>query len=1125
MTTDIYRKGYVRYGVALAAAALGYLLRLALTRWVGPEIPTYITFYPLVMLAALLGGIGPGIAATAAVALIAVYWVLPPVGSFQIATLHDAVSLAFFSLMGVFMSVVAGLYRRIRSNLEALVATRTQELRDANAALQQVVALFDPARTEIIMQEMQRVMRERDARLATPAPEGSLLRHVPLVAGVLVMCAGLLVLTGWAFDLETFKRVWSGWVPMKANTALCFILAGTALLLRDWKVGRLVLAGTVGAIGVLTLVEYVAGVNLGIDQLFFREVVPAPNTDPGRMAPATALGFLFVSLALSMIKTRMKAARLMDQTLSLAAGMLGTIAVVGYVYKDPGFYGFYGFGGASNVALPTAIAFMVLAAGLIFARTDGLAGVLMGSSSGAQLARRLLPAVLLVPPLLGRLIDYGVRKGVFSDPSGTALFTLTMMLILTVLILWTSGALARADVQRRKNEGQLRNQAELIDQASDALVVRELDGGILFWNRGAEQLYGWPAVEVIGRDMHALLRTESLPPELGAQLRRTGQWEGELQQTMRDGKRILVESRKTAMRTADGRTLVLESTRDITGRRKAEEESARLYAELSQYASTMEHTNQSLAESRRAALNLMEDSVAARELAENTNRELHLLQEKEKENAARLARAQSAADTIRAMHEGVMLLELDGTIISVNPAVERMTGFHGGTVIGRNMEALLPDLLAGADLETAQRGLETMRRGELPEFPPLLLQRPDGPAYRVLPSVSLMDAPESGRRMVVLTLKDVTDLHEATHRLDASERKYRELVENANSIIMRITPDHHITFFNEYAQKFFGYEAAEVLGKTVIGTIVPVVDSDGRDLRQVMRAISTQPELYANNENENMCKDGRRVWVHWSNRAIRNDQGAVAEILCVGTDITRRREMEAEARRYQQRLRDLAERLAVSEEEDRWRISRYIHDTVVQNLSLSNIRLGAMMQPLRDASLKKEADRIIQVRGLLGQAIDECRMVMSDLTPALLYELGLIPALNDLAQRLEAKHGARVVVEAAGRETPVANALRGLLFESARELIMNALKHAGPCEIRVAVNCTVHELILRVSDNGKGMVAPIAPKPADRQGGFGLLNIRQRVTGLGGRLEIVSEPGKGTTASIHVPMGAGENSR
>jgi signal transduction histidine kinase len=90
---------------------------------------------------------------------------------------------------------------------------------------------------------------------------------------------------------------------------------------------------------------------------------------------------------------------------------------------------------------------------------------------------------------------------------------------------------------------------------------------------------------------------------------------------------------------------------------------------------------------------------------------------------------------------------------------------------------------------------------------------------------------------------------------------------------------------------------------------------------------------------------------------------------------------------------------------------------------------------------------------------------------------------------------------------------------------MNALKHAGPCEIRVAVSCTAHDLILRVSDNGKGIVAPLAPKPADRQGGFGLLNIRQRVNGLGGRLEIISTPGHGTTATIHLPMGAAKGSQ
>jgi len=167
---------------------------------------------------------------------------------------------------------------------------------------------------------------------------------------------------------------------MKANTALCFILAGTALLLRDWKVGRLFWPERSAAIGVLTLVEYVAGVNLGIDQLFFREVVRRQTRIPGgwrRRRRSVSCSF-----AGAVDDQNQDESSPADGPDALpGGGNARTIAVVGYVYKDPGFYGFYGFGGASNVALPTAIAFMVLAAGLIFARTDGLAGVPDGSSS------------------------------------------------------------------------------------------------------------------------------------------------------------------------------------------------------------------------------------------------------------------------------------------------------------------------------------------------------------------------------------------------------------------------------------------------------------------------------------------------------------------------------------------------------------------------------------------------------------------------------------------------------------------------------------------------------------------------------------------------------------------------
>ncbi len=360
--------------------------------------------------------------------------------------------------------------------------------------------------------------------------------------------------------------------------------------------------------------------------------------------------------------------------------------------------------------------------------------------------------------------------------------------------------------------------------------------------------------------------------------------------------------------------------------------------------------------------------------------ELKMMQKREKEDAIRLAWGQSAINTINAMHEGVALLEMDGTITSVNPAIERLTGLAGGALVGRNLKALLPELLAGADIGTAMRGLAVLRGGGIPALPPLLVMRPDGKAVHILPSVALMDEPE-GRRVAVLTLKDVTELHE-------------------NS----------------------------------------------------------------------------------------------------------------------QRLRELAERLVVTEEGERWRISRYIHDTILQSLSLSIIRLGAMEKPLTEASLNEEADRLRQVRALLVQACDECRAVMADLTPALLYELGLSPALNDLAEQLKAKHGTRMIVEDDGQETPMSHPLRGLLFESVRELVMNALKHAGPCEIRVTVSRSKDDLVICVTDNGKGFDTASAARQSDRKGGFGLFNIRQRVEGLGGRLEIESAPGKGTRATIKIPM-------
>lgn len=120
----------------------------------------------------------------------------------------------------------------------------------------------------------------------------------------------------------------------------------------------------------------------------------------------------------------------------------------------------------------------------------------------------------------------------------------------------------------------------------------------------------------------------------------------------------------------------------------------------------------------------------------------------------------------------------------------------------------------------------------------------------------------------------------------AEDPQYRELVHNVNSIIYRRDPGGRITFFNEYAQAFFGYWEAEILGKNVVGTIVPETDSSGRNLADMIDAISRDPDRFASNVNENRRRNGERVWVAWSNRALRDEKGNVTEIVCVGNDIT-----------------------------------------------------------------------------------------------------------------------------------------------------------------------------------------------------------------------------------------------
>ncbi len=138
-----------------------------------------------------------------------------------------------------------------------------------------------------------------------------------------------------------------------------------------------------------------------------------------------------------------------------------------------------------------------------------------------------------------------------------------------------------------------------------------------------------------------------------------------------------------------------------------------------------------------------------------------------------------------------------------------------------------------------------------------------------------------------------------------SEEKYRELVENANSIILRWDTEGKITFFNEYAQSFFGFTENEIIGRHVVGTIVPETESTGRDLGPLMDDICQHPQNYGYNVNENMRKDGSKVWVAWTNKVLTDDAGIPIGALSIGADMTGHRQSEQRFKLAAEAISDL----------------------------------------------------------------------------------------------------------------------------------------------------------------------------------------------------------------------------
>lgn len=396
----------------------------------------------------------------------------------------------------------------------------------------------------------------------------------------------LLVLTGWLFSIPAFKTVLPGLATMKPNTALALGLIGLSLLLASipyknrWL--KLISQGCAAfalLIGVLTLSEYAFEVDLGIDQLLFQDTSSPGNLHPGRMSPVTALNLSLLGVAAWILNRRQH--RQLVQVFGCGTLLISILALVGYAYGIPSLYDFFPY---SSIAMHTALAVSLLSLGILFARPkQGLMKIFSSDNSAGAMARRLMPAAIVLPFLLGWLLLAGQRMGLYDSTFQLVLFTMSTFLVFTVLIWWNAGLLQQADVVRRKAQVQLSEsrdrEAAILYASLDAVITIDHEGHILEFNPAAQNIFGYQRADVLGRDMSELIMPFAYRerhrkgmakylatgegPILGKRIELTG---------MRaDGSEFPLELAVTPMEGSE-QTIFTGFVRDITERKQAEEE-------------------------------------------------------------------------------------------------------------------------------------------------------------------------------------------------------------------------------------------------------------------------------------------------------------------------------------------------------------------------------------------------------------------------------------------------------------------------------------------------------------------------------------------------------------------------
>jgi PAS domain S-box-containing protein len=491
------------------------------------------------------------------------------------------------------------------------------------------------------------------------------------------------------------------------------------------------------------------------------------------------------------------------------------------------------------------------------------------------------------------------------------------------------------------------------------------------------------------------------------------------------------------------------------------------------------------------------------------------------------------ADIINFLPDPTLVIDRQGRVIAWNQAVEEMTGVKAAEMLGKgDYEHALPfygerrpiliDLVLEPD-KTAERPYRVIAQDPDTLVAEIYIPSFRGGAYLWGKARPLYDS-QGNIAGAIESIRDITTVKRAEEALREREHKFRGIFEYSPIGIQLYDSEGRLLDVNQACLDMFGVtDASEVKGFNLFCD--PNLPEESKRRLRAGEMVSEELVFDFHKIRElglyRTTRTGTRYYfahitpLSWTE--TRSRDGYLVQV----QDITERKLAERHLYQYQRQLRSLASELTLTEERERRHLATDLHDSIGQALAISKLKLDAVLNDRMPDGLAKE---IKEVCTLIAQTIQHTRSLTFALSPPILYELGLEPALESLVQQMERRCGLRIALIDDHQPKPLSQDLAVLLFRAVQELVINIIKHGHTRQARIVVGKDAECIRIAVEDYGVGFDVSTIESRDDAEAGFGLFSIRERLGHLGGRVEVQSTPGQGTRVILVAPLAQGGTS-